>query len=254
MICLMIFPLSGITIFQLANFGLILVLLFLFMRYLWITFINREGTPVEWHHAVKTGRISIRLKNMERRYHDKVRFYNWWFQVARLRRERVPGVVAELGVYKGASAAVLHQMDPQRPFHLFDTFTGFTAGDLMHETGEAATYTTDNFADTSVESVRRKIKGNKNIFIHQGYFPASARDFNIKVALVNIDADLYLPTRAGLEFFYPLLSPGGVMIIHDYHYKWPGIIRAVDEFLTIVPEQLIHLPDIDGTVMIIRNK
>jgi len=251
---MLIFPSNGITIFQVANFGLILVLLILFLRYLWITFINREGTPVEWQHAVKTGRISSRLKNMERRYPDKVRFYNWWFQVERLRRERVPGAFAELGVYKGASAAVLHQMDPRRPLHLFDTFSGFTAGDLMQETGEAAAYTPADFSDTSVESVRRKIRGDKNIIIHQGYFPASAGDFNETVALVNIDADLYLPTRAGLAFFYPLLSPGGVMIVHDYHYKWPGIIRAVDEFLTTVPEQLIHLPDIDGTVMIIRNK
>ncbi|MEI6683153.1 MAG: TylF/MycF/NovP-related O-methyltransferase [Bacteroidota bacterium] len=251
---MMIFPPPGLTLFQVVNFGLILVLLILFLRYLWITFAGREGTPVEWQQAVKTGRISARLKKMERRYPDKVRFYNWWFQTERLRQERVPGVFAELGVYKGASAAALHQMDPTRPFHLFDTFTGFTAGDLMQETGEAATYTPANFSDTSIESVLKRINGSRNIVIHQGYFPDSAAGFTAKVALVNIDADLYLPTKAGLEFFYPLLSPGGVMIIHDYHYKWPGIIRAVDEFLTAVPEQLIHLPDIDGTVMIIRNK
>ena len=35
-------------------------------------------------------------------------------------------------------------------------------------------------------------------------------------ALVHLDCDLYAPMRAGLEFFYPKLVPGGFMIIHDY--------------------------------------
>jgi O-methyltransferase len=69
-----------------------------------------------------------------------------------------------------------------------------------------------------------------------------------------MDADLYNPTRAGLELFYPLLSPGGVMMVHDYNHKWPGITRAVDDFAGKIPENLVILPDTNGTVMIIRNK
>jgi O-methyltransferase len=242
------------SLFQIVNYLLILALLLLFLRYVWVYYINRNTRPVEWLHAIKTGRIPQRLKKLERNYPDKARFFTWWLQVERLRKEKVPGVFAEMGVYKGASAAVIHQMDPSRPFHLFDTFSGFTAGDLKTETGEAATYTPDNFADTDMESVLKKIAGNNNIYVHQGYFPTTAEGFNEKVALVNMDADLYTPTRAGLELFYPLLSPGGVMLIHDYNYKWSGILKAVDEFLLTIPENLVHLPDIDGTVMIIRNK
>ncbi|MEI7661881.1 MAG: TylF/MycF/NovP-related O-methyltransferase [Bacteroidota bacterium] len=244
----------NLTLFQLVNYGLVLILIILFLRYLWITFVNREGTPVQWQMAVKRGRISPRLKRMERGYRDKSRFLAWWFQVERLRREKVPGVFAEVGVYKGASAAIIHQMDPARPFHLFDTFTGFPAGDLRAETGEAATYTPDNFADTSVASVLKKIGGNDNIYVHQGYFPETARGFKEMTALVNIDTDLYIPAKAALEFFYPLLPPGGVILVHDYNDKWPGILKAVDEFLATIPENLVHLTDIDGTVMIIRNK
>jgi O-methyltransferase len=191
---------------------------------------------------------------MKRSYPDKVRFFSWWFQVERLKRERVPGVFVELGVYKGDSARVIHHLDPARPLHLFDTFSGFTGQDLQMETGEAATYTPDNFADTSVEMVLKKIGGNDNIIIHQGYFPASAGDFHGRVALVNMDADLYNPTKAGLEFFYPLLSPGGVILVHDYNYRWPGILKAVDDFIRTIPENMVILPDISGTAMIIRNK
>jgi O-methyltransferase len=244
----------NLSVFQIANYSLLLILLILFIRYLWIVYIFRDDQPVQWLAAQKNGRLSSDLKKMKRGYADKVRFFNWWFQVERLNREQVPGVFVELGVYKGDSARIIHHLDQDRKFHLFDTFTGFTEVDLREETGEAATYTTENFADTSVEKVLKNIDGNQNIIVHPGYFPTTALDFHEQVALVNIDTDLYNPTRAGLQFFYPLLSPGGILLVHDYNFKWPGIIRAVDDFVQTIPENMIILPDTNGTAMIIRNK
>ncbi len=243
-----------LTIFQIVNYSLLLILLILFIRYVWIVFVIKDDEPIQWQLAVKTGRISSRLKHLKRKFPDKVRFFNWWFQIERLAAEHVPGVFVELGVYQGHSARVIHQMDPNRPFHLFDTFSGFAAADLVVETGEAATYSTDNFADTDIQSVLKTIKGNHHIIIHQGHFPESARNFHEPVALVNMDADLYNPTKAGLEFFYPLLSPGGVIMVHDFNHKWPGIIKAVNDFVKTIPENLVLLSDINGTAMIIRNK
>ncbi|MDP1621891.1 MAG: TylF/MycF/NovP-related O-methyltransferase [Bacteroidales bacterium] len=243
----------NLTLFQIANYTLIILLLVLFIRYLWIVFVIHDDDPEQWRHAVKSKQIPAKIKWIKRRYADKVRFFNWWFQIERLKREHVPGVLVELGVYKGDSAQVIHHLDPERQLHLFDTFAGFTASDLLMENGEAATYTTKNFADTSVQTVLRKIDGNYNIIIHQGHFPESARGFHETVALVNMDADLYNPTKAGLEFFYPLLSPGGVIMVHDYNYKWPGIIKAVDDFVKTIPEKPVLLPDINGTVVLIKN-
>ena len=91
--------------------------------------------------------------------------------------------------------------------------------------------------------------------IHEGYFPETIKGLENEIfALVNMDADLYNPTIAGLEFFYPRLSPGGVMLVHDYNPKWEGVMKAVDEFSRKIPESVISLPDMDGTVMIIKNK
>ena len=244
----------NLTIFQIVNYSLLLVFLILFIRYLWIVYMIKDDEPIEWRYAMKNRRIFLKLKQIKKGYPDKVRFFNWWFQVDRLKRDRVQGVFVELGVYKGDSARVIHHLDPDRPFHLFDTFSGFAASDLDLETGEAATYSPADFADTTIQSVLAKIGDGHNIIIHQGYFPGSARDFREQVALVNMDADLYNPTKSGLEFFYPLLSPGGIILVHDYNHKWPGIIKAVDEFIKTIPENLVLLPDVNGTVMIIRNK
>jgi O-methyltransferase len=91
--------------------------------------------------------------------------------------------------------------------------------------------------------------------VHPGYFPDSAvglRENNY--ALVNMDADLYIPTKAGLEYFYPRISPGGVIMIHDYNEKWEGLMKAVDEFAATIPEPLVVIPDLDSTVMILKNR
>ena len=37
---------------------------------------------------------------------------------------RVPGAMAELGVYRGTSARLIHHYCPERKLYLFDTFTG----------------------------------------------------------------------------------------------------------------------------------
>lgn len=242
------------SFYPVLNSALLIGLLILAGWYVWLLFSGKETQPVAWTDAKKNKRIGKTLQRLERRYRDKARFFNWWLQIERLNRDQITGDFAELGVYKGRSAKILHHMDPNRTFHLFDTFDGFSRKDLEGESGEAATYTPFHFSDTDEESVIQYINGNQHIRIHKGYFPGTedvVRD--CRFALVNIDADLYNPTLAGLEFFYARLVRGGVILIHDYNNKWPGIMKAVDDFTKKIPEVVAFVPDTDGTAMIIKN-
>jgi len=218
-------------------------------------FFGESYEPPAWENARKQGKLSKELLKASRNYPDKVRLYNFWLQIQRIEKDGIKGDMAELGVYKGDTARVFHLMAPDRILHLFDTFEGFTATDLQPETGEAATYTTKNFADTSINKVLKKIGGDSStIKTHAGYFPQSTVGLeDTTFAIVNIDADLYNPTKAGLEYFYPRLSPGGVIFIHDYNYKWEGLMKAVDEFVATIPEKLILVPDLDSSVMIVKS-
>ncbi|MBE0649181.1 MAG: class I SAM-dependent methyltransferase [Bacteroidales bacterium] len=244
----------ALSLFQLTNIVLVALLLFLAIRFLWMTLLHPPSQPAAWKEGVKRKVIPAPLVRLERFYPDKMRLYTWWLQVERLKKTGVSGAFAELGVYKGESARILHLMDPTRKFYLFDTFQGFPEADLEGETGVAATYTSQNFADTSISRVVRKINGNHLVEIVPGYFPGSAQAIaDESYALVNIDVDLYKPTKAGLEYFYPRLTSGGIILVHDYNPKWPGVINAVDEFLDTISETPVLIPDRDGTLVVVKT-
>ena len=90
----------------------------------------------------------------------------------------------------------------------------------------------------------------------------SAEDFKQLVAnipersyaFVSIDVDLGEPTMAGLRYFYPRLCPGGVIVINDYNHRWQGLMNAVDAFLDTITEQPVFIPDINNSLVLIKNK
>ncbi|MDT8308879.1 MAG: TylF/MycF/NovP-related O-methyltransferase [Bacteroidales bacterium] len=242
-------------ILQYAIYFLLIVLIVIGIRYLWLGITQRVHHPEMWTVLRKRGKIPASVVSIEKQYPDKVRLYNFWFQLMRLDHDSVEGAMAELGVYKGESAEIIHQCAPERDFYLFDTFSGFMHDDIVAETGEAATYTEANFADTDMQVVKQRLGESRHIIYKKGYFPGSAKGLEEeKFAFVSIDADLYKPVKAALRFFYPRLSPGGVIIIHDYNEKWAGLMKAVDDFVKDIPETLIHVPDRYGSVMVVKNK
>jgi hypothetical protein len=50
-----------------------------------------------------------------------------------------------------------------------------------------------------------------------------------KISILRLDTDWYESTKIELEILYPLLEPGGVLIVDDYgHFE--GAKKAVDEY------------------------
>ena len=239
---------------ELISIILVLVLLFLGFKVLEIKWSYKISKPHKWEDAVKQGIVSDNLKKLEGAYRDRVRFYTFRLQIERLRNEGISGAFAELGVYKGETANIIHEMDPTRTLHLFDTFEGFDKRDLALEDTSQYKSNSVNFSDTSVELVRRFIAGNQNVQFNAGYFPDSAKGLaDTNYAFVHLDADLYKPTLAALQYFYPRLSAGGAIIIHDYNHTWDGVRNAIDEFLPTIPETIIEIADWQGSVMIVKN-
>lgn len=170
-----------------------------------------------------------------------------------IRRRDIQGAIAELGVYQGDFAAELNRMFPDRPLYLFDTFSGFDERDLCdNKNGTRAE--TGEFSDTSAELVMGKMQHPDRVIVKQGYFPDSLGDFSDTFALVSLDADLYQPTYAGLEFFYTRLAIGGYIILDDYNSpQFPGAGQAVRDFCDRKGLSAVPLCDLHGTAVLAKS-
>ena len=147
----------------------------------------------------------------------------------------IEGDIAEVGVFQGDFAKHMNALFAAKTLYLFDTFEGFDKRDLDSESREVKEYFSEgHLGDTSIELVMSKMPNPSKVVIKKGYFPQTAAGLeNERFCFVNLDPDLYEPILAGLEFFYPRLSRGGVILIHDYfNSAYPGVKRAVDEFCT----------------------
>ena len=145
-----------------------------------------------------------------------------------IRERSVPGSIAELGVYKGEFSSFLASQLPDRRIYLFDTFEGFSRSDL--ETKEV-NGDEKVFRDTSVQNVMAVMPDRNNVIVRKGWFPETARGIDDTFCFVSLDADLYKPILAGLEFFYPRLERGGYIFVHDFESAtYPGCKQAVMEF------------------------
>jgi O-methyltransferase len=185
---------------------------------------------------------------------DWVRYSTMTLVCQDIQRRGIAGAIAELGVYQGKTAAFLNGLLPERPLYLFDTFEGFAAADVARDTQMAMSRSsTGQFADTSVATVLDRLPHRERAIVKQGYFPDSAQGVEDQFALVSLDVDLYAPTYAGLEYFYPRLTSGGYLFVHDYNNRrFEGVRRAVDDFRAAHAVAAFPLPDACGSIVICK--
>jgi len=164
-------------------------------------------------------------------------------------RFNVPGQIVECGVWKGgsmmAAALTLRRLGDLRQLYLYDTYEGFPAGSEVDRNwkGESAAVRRQQegpgWGLARLDEVQAAIQSTgydqKRCHYVKGMveqtIPKTAPD---SIALLRLDTDFYASTLHELNHLYPLLSPGGVLIIDDYG-GWEGARKATDEFLETLP-------------------
>jgi predicted O-methyltransferase YrrM len=189
------------------------------------------------------------------------RFYST-FQFADHTAASLPeGDVVECGCWHGQStiaiASLLQEHGFGGRFHVFDSFEGglsdFTAKDdsLFHESEEEKQEWVKSFA-SSYDSVRSVTEPFGFVDLHKGWIPEIFAGFDTRpIRFVHIDVDMFDPTKAALEFFWPQLVDGGVIVCDDYNSRFEGSTKAVDEFLAGVQPSLVYRVPF-GSIAIIK--
>ena len=131
----------------------------------------------------------------------------------------------------------------------FDSFEGFSESvniDIHMGGPHTDAKRVSGLSDTSYEEVRKKIDQfglSSMVTLVRGYFSETLPRFNgRRMSFVYLDCDLYESYKDCLEFFYPRLSPGGIILMDEYNDPpWPGCNKAVDDFLKDKPEKPLEI-------------
>jgi len=183
---------------------------------------------------------------------------------------QLSGSFVECGVWRGGSSmaialALLQSGDSERDLYLYDTYEGMTpptdadkiadgtsAVDLLkNPLHEVTAKCIADLNDVRINMNSTKYPQEKMHFV-KGPVEQTIPEHSPKgkIALLRLDTDWYESTRHELEYLFPMLQEGGVMILDDYGH-WEGARLAVDEYLAIQSKRyFLHRIDYSGRLLV----
>ena len=185
---------------------------------------------------------------------DKYRCYELWQLVAQT--ARLSGALLEVGVWRGGSGALFAKRARLSGIadtvYLCDTFAGVV------KTGEKDTprYFDGEHADTSaktVEEVLAKLNVD-NVKILTGIFPdeTSTLISESTFRFCHVDVDVYQSAKDTVEWLWPKLVVGGIVVFDDYGFKGcDGVRKFVNEERGKADRVVIH--NLNGHAIFIKT-
>jgi hypothetical protein len=176
---------------------------------------------------------------------------------------KLDGDYVEIGVYTGKSAYValdyMKRAGAVRHSWFLDTFEGFNYAAAKLSEDKAWNKDGDAlFSDTSLEGVRKFLMPVmnpqatllKSNIIEDG-LPSEIK----KIAVANIDVDMYEAVAAALAKIQHCVVPGGILLVEDYGHT-PNLVgaqMAVHEFLERHGENFMSVYMESGQMMLVRR-
>lgn len=189
------------------------------------------------------------------RSHTKVDEYRLW-ELWQLIGQIAPleGDILEVGVWRGGSAGLmglaLDTLNLKRHLWLADTFEGVVkAGpkDDYYKGGE--------HADTTLEIVEAFLNNLRltDVTVLPGVFPEDTAHLVEcdAIALCHIDVDVYQSAKDVLEWVWPRMPVGGIIVYDDYgFYGCEGVTALVNEEAARTDRLVIH--NLNGHAVVIK--
>jgi O-methyltransferase len=184
---------------------------------------------------------------------DVWRCYDLWSLMGEVRA--IPGAILEVGVWRGGTGALLAtqaaNFEMNETVYLCDTWTGVV------KTGAVDTHYSDGqHRDASKEIVARLVRrmGLRNVELLAGIFPdvtaAQVKDTTFRFC--HIDVDVYQSGKDVLDWVWPRLSSGGIVVFDDYGFPdCPGITKLVNEQRMLPDRTVIH--NLNGHGIVIKR-
>jgi len=157
---------------------------------------------------------------------------------------KIPGDIAEIGTFNGASAKLISEIKGDKHLYVFDSFEG------LPETRDFddSKFSKGQFV-SDFDIVKEYLSPYPNVHVYKGFFPQNNSEVieDKKFSFVHLDVDLYDSTLDSLKFFYSRMSKGGCIITHDYYAE--GVYRAFNEFFQDKPEPIIEMHEDQALIL-----
>lgn len=162
----------------------------------------------------------------------------------------VAGAIVECGVFKGGSLlrfAIFREFIRRSDLTMhiphgkkiiaFDTFGKFPAAsysaDIKPREGFIAKSGDEGFSTEQITDMLNDKGCGQNIELVKGDVCQTVPEYvrnhpGLKIAILNMDTDLYEPAKVILEHLYPLIVKGGILISDNYGI-FPGETKAMKE-------------------------
>lgn len=186
--------------------------------------LSRKGLaeiPLKGNHWPVRAHTMIGLKRLD----------NIQFCVETAIREKVPGDVIETGVWRGGACIFMRAIlkahgDTERAVWLADSFAGLPppdAGTYPADVGDPH-HTFGDYLAVSRQEVEENFRRydllDGQVRFLEGWFKDTLPKAPInRLAVLRLDGDMYESTTQALESLYDRVSPGGFVIIDDYHLE-----------------------------------
>lgn len=196
--------------------------------------------PVKLHSTVLKKVFSEVIDTSERTKLMLAPFESMCICMAVEATQKLKGDIAEIGVYRGGSSELICKNKKDKNLHLFDTFEGLPELNQFDTSNE---FHKGQFSDTHIDHIKNLLKDYSGINIYKGYFPETAGPIESKTfSFVHLDVDLFETTKNALDFFYPKMVKGGIILSHDY-VNADGVRKAFDDFFADKPEPVLVVSD-----------
>ena len=182
----------------------------------------------------------------------------------------IGGDIVECGVWRGGSMMVVASMllnrgDDSRDLYLYDTFEGMPLPSLLdvqydgqpaRELYDEAARSQGAWCYADIGEVAQNLKSTgypegRTKLIRGSVEDTIPDSIPEKIAILRLDTDWYTSTLHELEYLYPRLVSGGILIIDDYGH-WQGAKQATDEYFSRLTDRkpFLHRIDYSGRLVV----
>jgi hypothetical protein len=156
---------------------------------------------------------------------------------------KIPGSIIECGVFKGNSLirfASFRELGISKSKKIigFDMFGKFPEANFQKDKKirkEFIKYSgSEGITKQQLIKVLKQKKIDQKIELIKGNIIQTIPNYvkkypKLKISFLNLDSDTYEAAKIILEYLYPKITKGGILLLDDYGV-WPGETKAVDEY------------------------